>query len=391
MAIPTISLKQTQFNPIEFKPLGYEPKVADVSILANSLANIENRMNKATETQSAIDAALGKIETQLHQDEETALWFQDKKNKIKETIQDQINIGNYGAAIRVGTKLAGEIASDTELAARIKSNEQYKKIVDDVEKRVEEGQVTRQDADWFLANNKYKHENITDGQGNVIGGKEIKLKPLYNSLNVAELFLLADKFTVPFKTSTGSTTINSDGTYSGTGYSRERKTKEQLAKAVLQELTNTTDGINRLRQTFESFKYKLKQLEERKQTANNEEKANIDKEISYIKPLITRNDSEDPDLEHFVEQMLVNNGYMDTLSYDYIQTDSKTSNYNKIDNSDTSSNDGSLSFISEGNVSNSTSSPNVEVVVDSSNILGRYNDNSGNTEFNSYSGIRSIK
>ena len=167
--LPEMSIAQTQYNPATFQGVSFTPQAPDMNILARSLAQAEERHDKAIEKQTAIDIALGDIENELNAVE--IPWFNQYKQNIQQQIQNELDNGNYGSAIRVAIKAAGNIKSDTALKGRIKANKDYIKKLESVKNNNKIDSVTKQ---RFEAQNLYSYKDIKDDAGNIIGGTEWK-------------------------------------------------------------------------------------------------------------------------------------------------------------------------------------------------------------------------
>lgn len=167
--LPEMSIAQTQYNPATFQGVSFTPQAPDMNILARSLAQAEERHDKAIEKQTAIDIALGDIENELNAVE--IPWFNQYKQNIQQQIQNELDNGNYGSAIRVAIKAAGNIKSDTALKGRIKANKDYIKKLESVKNNNKINSVTKQ---RFEAQNLYSYKDIKDDAGNIIGGTEWK-------------------------------------------------------------------------------------------------------------------------------------------------------------------------------------------------------------------------
>ena len=167
--LPEMSIAQMQYNPATFKGVSFTPQAPDMNILARSLAQAEERHDKAIEKQTAIDIALGDIENELNAAE--IPWFNEYKQNIQQQIKNELDNGNPGGAIRVAIKAAGNIKSDTALKGRIKANKDYLKKLESVKNDNSIESVTKQ---RFEAQNLYNYEDIKDDAGNIIGGTEWK-------------------------------------------------------------------------------------------------------------------------------------------------------------------------------------------------------------------------
>lgn len=167
--LPEMSIAKMQFNPTTFQGVSFTPQAPDMNILARSLAQAEERHDKAIEKQTAIDVALGDIENELNAAE--IPWFNEYKQNIQQQIKNELDNGNPGGAVRVAIKAAGNIKSDTALKGRIKANKDYTKILDSVKNNNKINSLTKQ---RFEAQNLYSYKDITDDAGNIIGGTEWK-------------------------------------------------------------------------------------------------------------------------------------------------------------------------------------------------------------------------
>ena len=210
--LPEMSIAQTHYNPATFQGVSFTPQAPDMNILARSLAQAEERHDKAIEKQTAIDIALGDIENELNAVE--IPWFNQYKQNIQQQIQNELDNGNYGSAIRVAKKAAGNIKSDTALKGRIKANKDYIKKLESVKNNNKINSVTKQ---RFEAQNLYSYKDIKDDAGNIIGGTE--WKPSWTPVEhyaVNEIQRLAERMTpeeskVTENTRAGSTLGTLDG------------------------------------------------------------------------------------------------------------------------------------------------------------------------------------
>lgn len=164
--IPQMSLKQATLNQGSFTPIVYTPQVEDMTILQKSLAQREARQESASEKQTAVDVALAQVEDKLNPNEKE--WFANYKGDIQQQIQEQIDLGDYGSAIRTANRMAGKAASDSQILDRIKANEVYQQAKKEVIARNDISQDTK---DWWLDTHQYSYTDKYDADGNVIGGE----------------------------------------------------------------------------------------------------------------------------------------------------------------------------------------------------------------------------
>ena len=160
--IVPISLKTIQFNPYTFTPVGYNAQSPDLSILERSLANREKRMTDAYSQQAARNIQLGEIETKLNPAE--SQWINDYKKDINQQIQNSIDLGDFGNAIRTATSLAGKVANDSAILSRIDANQKYQDWRNNIQQRVDKGEISQDAAKWAIATNPYQFEETKAGE-----------------------------------------------------------------------------------------------------------------------------------------------------------------------------------------------------------------------------------
>ena len=73
--IPTMTLKQASLPQNSFVPQVYTPQTPDMSLLANSLAQKEARMEKASAQEAAFNETASKLETLVNPNEKQ--WVYD--------------------------------------------------------------------------------------------------------------------------------------------------------------------------------------------------------------------------------------------------------------------------------------------------------------------------
>lgn len=252
-----MSLNTVGFTPTVFNPLDYKPETVDYGILERSFARQEARQAAAAEKSSAVDVALGKIETELHNDPETQEWFNNYKNNIRQQISNATEVGDYAEAVNVATRLAGQVSSDSAILGRVKANQEYQTRVDETHKRAVAGKISADTERWWLANNQFKYEDVTDDNGNVIGGTSYStLQTPVDDINIAEFTQQAFKMITPRVTDTKTT--NENGT--GSGYQRQWVTRQQIVDNLNNILDETPGARTAMNQRYQVEQYNYQQL-----------------------------------------------------------------------------------------------------------------------------------
>lgn len=198
--IPELSLRTQYFNPVQYNPTQYTAQTPSVEILQRSLANIETRRAQAAQQKSALDVSLAGVESNLNSAESG--WFNNYKRNIDKQIQDAIDIGDYGSAMRTATTLAGETAKDTALLSRVKANEDYTKWTNTLQNRLDKGAISQDAFKWAMAQNPYSFSETKDINGNVVGGKLGDLNQVYDTINWGDVAAKAAAFNRPDVTQT---------------------------------------------------------------------------------------------------------------------------------------------------------------------------------------------
>ena len=336
--IPTLSLKTVQFNPTVFTPTQYEYKAADMSILERSLAQRETRMKEAAQGKNAIDRTLGELELKLNPAE--TKWFEEYKQDIRNQIQSSIDSGDYGAAVRDATTLAGSIIQDPRILGRIRSQEAYETELKTQQARRDNGDIGQNTYDWWVANNKYSYTDNTDANGNFIEGSPWKAdtRPV-KDINLAEHAATAYKLITPKKGSStrggGHNTTNADGTGNGNKWSRSSSTEQITVEDILgnidELLSATPDGYRQAEQAFDVATFDLKRLqEEYNSLADDDPNKNvIGEQLDARKKLMYKNGSPITYKEYYA-RMITDNHYAGTLAYKW--TTSGNESFSSKDN-----------------------------------------------------------
>ena len=336
--IPTLSLKTVQFQPTVFTPSQYEYKAADMSILERSLAQRETRMKEAAQGKNAIDRTLGELELKLNPAE--TKWFEEYKQDIRNQIQSSIDSGDYGAAVRDATTLAGSIIQDPRILGRIRSQEAYETELKTQQARRDNGDIGQNTYDWWVANNKYSYTDNTDANGNFIEGSPWKAdtRPV-KDINWAEHAATAYKLITPKKGSStrggGHNTTNADGTGNGNKWSRSSSTEQITVEDILgnidELLSATPDGYRQAEQAFDVATFDLKRLqEEYNSLADDDPNKNvIGEQLDARKKLMYKNGSPITYKEYYA-RMITDNHYAGTLAYKW--TTSGNESFSSKDN-----------------------------------------------------------
>lgn len=249
-----------EFNPV-FRPV---VNPIDLEKLGQAYDTLEQGHLKAIDTASAVEAELAKLDLNEAEDE----WRQQQVNKIRSAITDNSNYGNAYGALDDVIRENGSIMSNPGMIGRLRAQQDYKKYIDNLEKRTD---IPEDYKAYFKEQNTYNYKDITDSKGNIIGGS--KWNPAVQEVSTIPMSQLLDKALqwAAKESGGGSQTrwldsqgkVTNDITKSVTGeiYSSatnkwERLSKDKLAAAVAAVIENTPGAKASLDQDYKIAKWK---------------------------------------------------------------------------------------------------------------------------------------
>lgn len=320
-------------TPATFSGYVYNPttefKHQDYDLLSRTIEARETRIDKANERKNAIDEALGKLESQLHNDEKTRTWFQNYKDSIQKEIANEINAGNYRSAIRLATNKASEIILNPEVQGRIKTNQQYQQIREEQRKLAGNNQKL---FEYWINSNPYKYENVTDDTGKVISHKDYTPNfTLLGEPNLTGLASAAFKIITPEKTASSTTKD-----YTSDSYSREWITEQQIKDNLGAILVDSGTSLAQIEQKYNYETYLLNKDKQRAEEINTqltllanssnqididqrnsleEEKALLNQKIKSREKILTSNGVPFNDIQDYAVSIL--SPIIKNMAYDY--------------------------------------------------------------------------
>lgn len=166
--VTAINPTNAQYNPTVFQGSSIRPRMGDVSILANSLREREDRQTKALEAYNELVKVIANKQSELPFNRETIEWYKENIEVLEKRVMSMIEIGDYGLARTTAISYIGEIFSNLELSARIECYKEYRYYATGIQNRSD--LTYKQKQDW-MATYIYKFIPIYDAYGKVIGGK----------------------------------------------------------------------------------------------------------------------------------------------------------------------------------------------------------------------------
>lgn len=277
------------YNPYVFQGTTITPKLGDVSFLAQSIKDREQRQLNATQQQRELNNALGEARKQLHNDEETKAWFNAKQQEIMDTINSEITVGNYGNAMNLAIQKAGELANDDELQQRIKSNKDYTGYIDFLDEEQRKGNLNDLDYQYLKAANAYSFEMNKDWQPSVRS---------INSFDEDRFWVTTKELLAEYRYNNQSNTTNFDETANmlyTTGGAKQinSKTPEALRAFAKIRLLENEELKRQAEQRYNAYMYKVAELDnqiKKLQASNFDgsnsaeiERLNTEKESYYVR------------------------------------------------------------------------------------------------------------
>jgi hypothetical protein len=249
-----------EFNPV-FRPV---VNPIDLEKLGQAYDTLEQGHLKAIDTASAVEAELAKLDLNEAEDE----WRQQQVNKIRSAVTNNSTYGNAYGALDDVIRENGSIMSNPGMIGRLRAQQDYKKYIDNLEKRTD---IPEDYKAYFKEQNTYNYKDITDNKGNIISGS--KWNPAVQEVSTVPMSQLLDKALqwAAKESGGGSQTrwldsqgkVTNDITKSVTGeiYSSatnkwERLSKDKLAAAVAAVIENTPGAKASLDQDYKIAKWK---------------------------------------------------------------------------------------------------------------------------------------
>lgn len=332
--IPTMSIKQAMLPQNSFVPQVYTPQTADMSLLANSLAQREARMEKASAQEAAFNETATKLETLVNPNEKQ--WVYDYLDRQSKDFKNAIDAGDYGAAIRRATVAGSELLKNPEAVGRIRAQEQFKKEQDRQQARVTSGDIKQSTYEWWLKNNPYKYQDIKDSNGNIIGGTEyISETTPVKDIDFAAQAVAAFKLLTPYKHSSTTGFDNSGSSYNDTENtnwgrsqrdvsSNERITKDQILANMDELIKSNPDGYRAVEQAYDVARYDLektqKEYDEAYALDPDSDATKIAKQKLDERKKLMYNNNALIDYKEYYARMVTNEAYAKGLAYDWQTT-----------------------------------------------------------------------
>lgn len=255
--------------PINFYTPTFRQQVnpIDLNVLARTYNTLEQGHQQAIQTKSQIDAQLAQLDLNEAED----AWRQEQLNKVRNALTENMQYGNAYSSLDDIVGTYGDITSSPGMIGRLRAQQDYKAYMDNLDKRTD---LSEDYKNYYHAVNKYNYQDITDKNGNVIGGskwtpidKEVSEIPMNQILNQALQWAAkeqGDGSQTRWLDANGKVTDDITKSVTGEIYSHtkgdwQRLSKAKLAEAVKAVIENTPGAKASLEQDYKIAKWKYDQ------------------------------------------------------------------------------------------------------------------------------------
>lgn len=255
--------------PINFYTPTFRQQVnpIDLNVLARTYNTLEQGHQQAIQTKSQIDAQLAQLDLNEAED----AWRQEQLNKVRNALTENMQYGNAYSSLDDIVGTYGDITSSPGMIGRLRAQQDYKAYMDNLDKRTD---LSEDYKNYYRAVNKYNYQDITDKNGNVIGGskwtpidKEVSEIPINQILNQALQWAAKEQgggsqtrwLDVNGKVTDDITKSVTGEIYSHTKGNWQRLSKAKLAEAVKAVIENTPGAKASLEQDYKIAKWKYDQ------------------------------------------------------------------------------------------------------------------------------------
>lgn len=236
----------------------------DLNTLAKTYNTLEQGHQQAIQTKSQIDAQLAQLDLNEAEDG----WRQEQLNKMRTALNENMQYGNAYSAIDDVVRTYGDISSNAGMIGRLRAQKDYKEYLTNLEKR---NDLSEDYKNYYREVNQYKYQDVTDKNGNIIGGskwtpndKEVSEVPMNQILNQALQWAAKEQgggSQTRWLDANGKVTNDITKSVTGEIYSQstgqwQKLSKEKLAESVKAVIENTPGAKASLEQDYKIAKWK---------------------------------------------------------------------------------------------------------------------------------------
>lgn len=239
----------------------------DLNVLARTYNTLEQGHQQAIQTKSQIDAQLAQLDLNEAED----AWRQEQLNKVRNALTENMQYDNAYSSLDDIVGTYGDITSSPGMIGRLRAQQDYKAYMNNLDKRTD---LSEDYKNYYRTVNKYNYQDVTDKNGNVIGGskwtpidKEVSEIPMNQILNQALQWAAKEQgggSQTRWLDANGKVTDDITKSVTGEIYSHtkgdwQRLSKTKLAEAVKAVIENTPGAKASLEQDYKIAKWKYDQ------------------------------------------------------------------------------------------------------------------------------------
>ena len=165
----------------------------NLDVLASTYNTLEKGHQQAVATTAAYATKLAELDLNEAED----AWRQQEIAKVRQALNDNMVYGNATAALDDVVKTYGDIASNAGMIGRLRAQQDYKQYL----ANLEDNKTLSEDyKNYYRQVNQYKYQDITDKNGNIIGGtkwtptdREVDTIPMHEIYNQALKWAATEK------------------------------------------------------------------------------------------------------------------------------------------------------------------------------------------------------
>ena len=255
--------------PINFYTPTFRQQVnpIDLNVLARTYNTLEQGHQQAIQTKSQIDTQLAQLDLNEAED----AWRQEQLNKVRNALTENMQYGNAYSSLDDIVGTYGDITSSPGMIGRLRAQQDYKAYMNNLDKRTD---LSEDYKNYYRTVNKYNYQDVTDKNGNVIGGskwtpidKEVSEIPMNQILNQALQWAAKEQggsSQTRWLDANGKVTDDITKSVTGEIYSYtkgdwQRLSKAKLAEAVKAVIENAPGAKASLEQDYKIAKWKYDQ------------------------------------------------------------------------------------------------------------------------------------
>ena len=322
-----ISLGNIAFNPATFQGAVFTPQQENMSLLQHSIDKLDERKEKTDIQKANIAEAFSKIRDLLPDNEETNKYITDNQNRIINTIDSMVNLGDYSAALSSARTLASNFMSSAEYNARIKEKKQRDVWLESLNRSNVDNYIKEYYRDLYQDKNNFTR----DENGNVTGTAGWEAPLPEQGQSATSIIQAAINATKDERTDITKQWTNNTGTGGHKVYKRELLTAEKISNTAKSIINNNTNIRQAFIDQYNAGIYQISKLEASLRHTNDiRGRQDIQNKIDGYKKMFYKNGAPIANAEMYIDNLFSeDNIEIKNAAYDYIHDNKGEDNYSR--------------------------------------------------------------